>query len=162
MLGILPQISYPTGLFPNTSGLFLAHQILLVSLYYHFYYFTHLRVFTRAQQLQLVLLSSSCSIVFFQFSSKVQVFIFLFAFLQFYPVVSRNIKVHYSAGSFFSFFFLFFFFWLSLGLIVWLRFSDPFVSQSQRVLCVSFSMADSRLFINHSFVWSNLNFLHNS
>ena len=36
---------------------------------------------------------------FFHFSSKVQVLISLFASFQFYPVVSRNGKVHYSAGS---------------------------------------------------------------
>ena len=37
----------------------------------------------------------------FQFSSKVYVFISLLAFLQCYPVISRNSKVHYSAGSLF-------------------------------------------------------------
>ena len=38
---------------------------------------------------------------FFQFSSKVQVFISLFAFFQFYPEVSRNGKVCYSVGFLF-------------------------------------------------------------
>ena len=36
------------------------------------------------------------------------------------------------------------------------------ISKSQRILCVSFSRMDSRLCIYHLFVWSNLNFLHNS
>ena len=40
---------------------------------------------------------------FFQFPRKVQLLIFLFAFLQFYIVVCRNSKVHYSAGSLFFF-----------------------------------------------------------
>ena len=37
-----------------------------------------------------------------------------------------------------------------------------FISKSQRILFVSFSMTDSGLCICHLFVWSNLNFLHNS
>ena len=53
----------------------------------------------RAHQLQLVSPSLSCAIVIFKFSGKVLVFIYLFAFFQFYPVVSQNSKVHYSAGS---------------------------------------------------------------
>ena len=43
---------------------------------------------------------------FFQFPSKVQVFIFLFFFFQFYSVVSRDSKIHNSASSFFFFFFV--------------------------------------------------------
>ena len=38
---------------------------------------------------------------FFQFSSKVEVLIFLFTFFQFYSVVSRDSKVNYFANSFF-------------------------------------------------------------
>ena len=45
--------------------------------------------------------SLSCSKVFFQFSSKVQVLISLFAFLQFHSMVCQDGKVHYSAGSLF-------------------------------------------------------------
>ena len=88
---------------------------------------------TNPRKWQLVLLSLSCSIVLYQFSSKVYVFIFLFAFLQFYLMISRDGKLHYSAGSrffFFFFFFLIFFCWLSLGLFVWPRLGDPFVSQN--------------------------------
>ena len=36
------------------------------------------------------------------------------------------------------------------------------ISKSQRTLCVSFSRKDSVLCIYHIFLWSNLNFLHNS
>ena len=36
------------------------------------------------------------------------------------------------------------------------------VSKSHRVLCVSFSRTDSGLCVYHLFVWSNLNFSHNS
>ena len=36
------------------------------------------------------------------------------------------------------------------------------ISKSQRSLCVSFPRADSGLCIYHLFVWSNINFLHNS
>ena len=53
-----------------------------------------------------------------------ELLILLFAFFQFYPVVSRNGKVLYSAVSLF---FFFFFFWQILGLVVWPRLNDPFV-----------------------------------
>ena len=36
------------------------------------------------------------------------------------------------------------------------------ITKSQRSLCVSFSRTDSWFCIYHLFVWSNLNFLHNS
>ena len=56
---------------------------------------------------------------FFSSLARSKVFIYLLAFFQFYPVVSRNGKVYHSAGSLFFFFFFFFFFcWLSLGLVV--------------------------------------------
>ena len=61
----------------------------------------------RAHRLQLVSLSRWCSIVFFQFSSKVYVLISPFAFLQFYTVVSRNSKLYNSAGSLSLTFFIF-------------------------------------------------------
>ena len=77
--------------------------------------------------------SLSCSIVFFQFSSKVLVLISLFAFFQIYPAVSWNGKVHYSVG--FLFLSFFFFCWLSLGLVVWPRLVDPFVSQNYYSFC---------------------------
>ena len=53
--------------------------------------------------------------------------------------------------------------WLLLGLVVWPRLGDPFVSQNpKRVLWVSFYRTDSELCIYHLFVWSNWNLLHNS
>ena len=81
---------------------------------------------------------------FFQFSCKVLGLIILFAFFQFYPVVSRNGKVHKSAGSFFSFYNLFTFFhfyWLtdfSSDRLAEIRWSICF-SKFQRILSVSFS-----------------------
>ena len=90
----------------------------------------------------------------FQFSSKVQVLIFLFAFFQFYSVVSRNSKVLYSAGSLF-------FVDITSGRLAEIKWSVC-ISKSQRSLCGSFSWKDSGLCIYHVFVWSNLNFLHNS
>ena len=67
---------------------------------------------------------------FFQFSSKVQLLIFLFTFFQFYSVVSRDSKVHNLAS-------FLFFVWLSLGLVFWPRLDDPFVSQNPRRGCAS-------------------------
>ena len=55
------------------------------------------------------------------------------------------------------YFFFFFFFWLSLGLVVWPRLDDLFVSQIPRVLCVSFSRTDPELFL---LLYSNFKFLH--
>ena len=94
--------------------------------------------------------------IFFQFPSKKEILILLFAFFQFYSVVCWDSKVHNSTNSFT------FFCWLSWGLVIWPRLGDPFVSQNPRSLCVSFSRTDSGFYIYHLFVWSNLNFLHNS
>ena len=58
----------------------------------------------------------------FQFPSKVLVLFFLFTFIQFYSVVSRDNKIHKSASSFF-----------------FPRFGDPFVSQDPCGVCVSHS-----------------------
>ena len=93
---------------------------------------------------------------FFLFSCKVQVFISLFAFFQFYPVFVRNGKVHYSADSLFS----------SLttsrssGMaeIIW----SVCISESQENLCLLFSSTDSGLCKYYFFGWSDLKFLHNS
>ena len=86
---------------------------------------------------------------FFQFSSKINVLIFLFTFFQFYSVVSRESKVHNSASPLFC--------WLSLGLVVRLRLNDPIQTENLRGVCAS----HSELYIYHLFVWSNFNFLHN-
>ena len=68
---------------------------------------------------------------FFQFPSKVLVLIFLFAFFQFYSVVSQGGKVHNSLGSLCC--------WLSLGRVVTPRLDDSFVSQYRRGICESHS-----------------------
>ena len=68
-------------------------------------------------------------VLFFQYSCKVWVFISLFAFFQFYLVVSRNGKVHNWQILYFC--------QLSIGLVIWLRLGDPFVSQNPREVCAS-------------------------
>ena len=88
---------------------------------------------------------------FKKFPSKVEVLILLFTFFQFYSVVNRDSRVYNLASSLFC--------CLSLGLVVWLRLGDPFVSQNP----MSYSQwKDSRLRIYRLLVWSNFNFLHNS
>ena len=65
----------------------------------------------------------------FQFSRKVKVFISLFAFFRFYPVVSRNGNARYAAGSLFL---------LSITWSGYLaRLGDIFVSQNPRGVCAS-------------------------
>ena len=67
-------------------------------------------------------------------------------------------------SSLFGVFFFFFFFFLTItrsGCMTEIRWSAV-ISKSQRSLFVSFSWTDSGLCIYHLFVWSNLNFLHNS
>ena len=81
-------------------------------------------------RLPLVWSSLSCSTVF-QFPRKVQVFILLFAFFQFYAVDSRDSKVH----NFFNFFFCL----LLLCLVALLKFCDPCVYQNARGVCASHS-----------------------
>ena len=82
---------------------------------------------------------------FFQFFSKVEVLISLFAFFQFYSVVCRDSKVDYFAD------FLFFFLLLLLiiirsGLRAEIRWSVC-ISKSHRSLCVSFSRTGAGLCI---------------
>ena len=83
---------------------------------------------------------------FFQFPSKVQVLISLFAFFQFYPVVSRNGKVHYLACS------LFLLTITRSGCLAEIRWSVC-ILKSQRNLCVSFSWTNSGSSLYHLFVW---------
>ena len=70
-------------------------------------------------------------------------YLFFFSLSFIFTVACRDSKVYYSAGSlslsFFFFFFFFFFFWLSLGLVVWPRLGDLFVSQNPRELNTSHS-----------------------
>ena len=100
---------------------------------------------------------------FIQFPSKVKVFILLFAFFQFYPVVSRDYKVKNFASSLFTFFFFFFFLVIIIrsGCQADIKWSVC-KSKSQRSLYVSFSRTDVGLCLNHFIVWSNFNFLHDS
>ena len=71
---------------------------------------------------------------FFSIPEQGLVFVSLFAFFQFYSVVSRDSKVYDSASSLF-FFFSFFFYLLSLGLVVWPRLDDLFLSQNSSGVC---------------------------
>ena len=93
--------------------------------------------------------------VFFQFPCKVEVLILLFTFLQFYSVVSRDSKVLNFASS------LFLLIIKRSGLLAEIRWSVCML-KSHRSLCESLSRTDSGLYIYYLFVWSNLNFLHNS
>ena len=110
----------------------------------------------RADQLQIVSLSLSCSIVFsiiWQGPGIYPSFRFLSLF---YPIVNRNGKFHYLARSLFC--------WVLRHLVVWPRLGDPFVSQPPptQKICVSFFKIDSWLCIYNLFVWLNFNFLHDS
>ena len=78
---------------------------------------------------------------FFPFSGKVQVLISLLAFLQFYPVISRNSEVHYSAG------FLFFMTITRSGRLAEVRWCVC-ISKSQRSLHFSFFRTVSELCID--------------
>ena len=92
---------------------------------------------------------------FFQFSSKVEVLIFLFTFLQIYSVVRRDSKVD-------NLRILFFFFLLIImrsGLLAGIGWSVC-ILKSHRSLFESFSKTGAGLCIHHLFVWSNWNFLH--
>ena len=88
---------------------------------------------------------------FFQFSSKVEVLIFLFTFFQFYFVLSRDSKVDNFVSSLF-------FCWLTVSLVFGPRLGDPSVCQSPIGVYVSFSRTGAELCINHLLVC--LNFLH--
>ena len=91
---------------------------------------------------------------FFQFSSKVEVFIFLFTFLQIYSVVRRENKV----DNFTNFFFFLLLIIMRSGLLAGIKWSVCML-KSHRSLCVLFSRTGARLCIYHLFVWSNWNFL---
>ena len=97
-------------------------------------------------QLQLVSASS-----FLHFPSDAEVLVLLFTCFQFCLLVNRDRKVHNSACS------LFFFFFFDYKNI-WSRWGGPL--KSQRSLFVSFSRRESRLYIYHLFVRSNLNSSH--
>ena len=110
----------------------------------------------RVHQLQMISPSLSCSIVF-QFSSKVEVLISLFACPSVLPCGQSGRQI----SIFDSFFFFFFLTITRSGRRVEIRWSIC-VSKSQRILYVSFSRTDSGFCIYHFFLWSIFNFLHNS
>ena len=92
---------------------------------------------------------------FFNSLAKSRYLSFFPLLLQFYSVFSR------ASSLFFSFFFFF--------LLTIIRSDRPaeirlsvYIFKSLRVLCVLFSRTHSVLYIYHLFVWSNVNFLHNS
>ena len=91
---------------------------------------------------------------FFPFPSKVEALIFLFTSFQYYAMVSRDSKVHNSASSLS-------FVNISYGGLaeIWI---SVCISKPRWSLCISFSWTDAGLCIYHSFVSSNLNFLHSS
>ena len=81
------------------------------------------------------------------------------------PQVSRPfLSILLSAGTARYTIQLFPFFWLTIsrpGHLARFRWSVC-ISKSQRSLYISFSRTNSRLCVYHLFVWSSLNFLHNS
>ena len=88
--------------------------------------------------------------------SQIQVFISLFIFFYFHFVICRDGKVHYLAGS------SFFGDEVSLGLVIWPRLGDPFVSHNPRELVHLILREGFCLCIYNLFVWPNFNFLLNS
>ena len=95
----------------------------------------------------------SCSTVFFQFPSRVQVLLLLFTFFHFYSAgtaKSTTLQV---------FLYLFIIIWFgSLSKIRW----SVSISKSQKNLCVSFSKTNSGFSLYHLFLYLNFNFLHSS
>ena len=91
----------------------------------------------------------------FSISRKIQIFIILFTFFQFYPVARRDGKIHHSASS------LFLLITIKSGRLAEIR-QSVCISKSQRSLCISLSRTYAGLCIYYLLVWSNLNFLHNS
>ena len=88
--------------------------------------------------------------MFFQFSSKVEVFILLFTFFLFYPVVCRDSKVDYFASSLFFLLLII----IKSGLLAGIR-RSVYILKSHRSLCESFSRTGAGLCIYHLLVWSN-------
>ena len=89
---------------------------------------------------------------FFHLPSKVEVFIFLFTLFQFYSEVNWDSKVHKFASS------LFLLIIIRSGLLneIWW---SVCMSMSQRSLYVLLSRTAAGFWLDHFFVWSNLNFL---
>ena len=94
------------------------------------------------------------SLFFFNFLAKVEIFMLLFTFFQFYSVVSRNNKGHNFENSLFLLLLII----IRSSLLAEIRWS-VFMSKSHKSLCV-FSRTVAVLCIYHLLIWSNLNFLH--
>ena len=103
-------------------------------------------------QSQLVQSSLSCSTAFSVFR-KVEVFILLFTFCQFYSMGSWDSKVDSFPNSLFFFLII-----IRSGLLSEIRWSVC-MSKSHSRLCESFSRTGAGLCIYHLLVWSNWNFL---
>ena len=110
----------------------------------------------RVHKLQMVSLSFPCFIVLGIFCSRgmsryFSLFLLSFSFTQgLTGMTNSTIRLV-----------IFFFFIIRSGCMAEIR-SYVNIWKSQQSLCVSFSNTDSGLCIYHLFVWSNLNFLHNS
>ena len=106
--------------------------------------------------------SLSCSIVFSVLLQDLGTYLpFRFLTILFCGLPGRQSLLF---GRFSFLFFFHFFFLLTItrsGRLVEMTWFVC-ISKSQRILCVSFSTTGSRLSIYLLFVWSNLNFLHNS
>ena len=89
----------------------------------------------------------------FQFSSKVEVLIFLFTFLQIYSVVHQDSKVDNFADCLYFLLII-----MRSGLLAGIRWSVC-ILKSHRSLRESFSRTGASLCMYHLFVWSNWNFL---
>ena len=89
---------------------------------------------------------------FFQFSSRVEVLILLFTFLQTYSVIRRDSKVDNFANPLFFLLII-----IRSGLLAGIRWSVS-ILKSHRTLCVSFSWTGAGLCVYYLLVWSNLNF----
>ena len=118
--------------------------------------FTKTLVTVRRAPTTIVIIVTFMFNCFFQFPRKVDVFILLFAFFQFYSVASRNSKVHNSPNSLFLLLIM-----IKSCRLVEIRWSVR-TSKFRGSFCVSFSRTDSRLCLYHWFVCSYLDFLHSS
>ena len=94
-------------------------------------------------------------VFFFHFLRKFEILILLFAFFQFYSVISQDSKVYNAANS------LFLLIIIRSSRLAEMRWSGC-ISKSQMSLCVSFSRTDVALRKYHLFVWSNLYYSRNS
>ena len=109
----------------------------------------------QVHQLQLVSPSHSCSIAFLVFWQGSSTSL-SFRCLRFSLCDPLDSKIRYSAGSHF-------FKKLLQGPVIWPELGDLFIYQNPREFCVSHSPGQTLVYAyTICFVWSNINFLHNS